>query len=840
MSEQSPSQRPSSEIISRAWRENCVALAMWCVVNLVNRFDLWGLYKALNRRDKSSSRTMPYEEDRGRKKLDQNTIARHFRLQRPDTTIGFHSTSPNNTCRWGSLDVDCHAKEEATPEILQERWERAKALGAALNDFGLRTIVEDSNGNGGYHIWCLFSEPVPSERVYQLLHYVKKRIGGKDIETFPKQPRVSEDKPGNWIRLFGKHHDGREHWSRFWNGERWLEGDEAIAYLLASAPNDPAVLAAIELPSESRGRAEQQGGDQTSRALKALRRLQPERADNYDAWIAVGQALHAVDSSDTHLLEWEKWSRQSKKFREGECAEKWNGFTADGGRTLAHLETWADQDDPQRASRKRRNDKPDAEKLFDLIEHPERDLWRTPDGRGFATVRRRDNDEHLRIKSKQFRTWLSDTYRRVHGRVANGGALTNAIDALEARALERGQQFEVVVRLGRIADTIYYDLGNAEREIVEITSDGWQITKLAPIRFHRPASLRPVPTPIRGGSIEALRALGTFGKEDDNFVLFVGWSLAALRGRKPYPILDIEGEHGAAKSTHTNLARQCVDPASPPMRSAPDDERALAIAARQTHVLALDNLSRVAAWLSDALCRMSTGSGFGTRQLYTDEDEIVFDQARPVILNGITELATRSDLRDRCFKLNLPAINEETRRTEDEVWDQVNASMPGIMGALFDAVVMALRDYRQTIIPRTPRMADVAKWITAAEPALGWRPGTFLNALARSRASEVLQAVEHDAVASAIHAYAMKQRHWVGTPTSLLELLTLEISTRTQWSPEWPDTVRKFSDRVRRAIPDLRQVGVIVECGRGDARWIEVTASPELATYDPRDDGFSN
>jgi hypothetical protein len=101
-----------------------------------------------------------------------------------------------------------------------------------------------------------------------------------------------------------------------------------------------------------------------------------------------------------------------------------------------------------------------------------------------------------------------------------------------------------------------------------------------------------------------------------------------------------------------------------------------------------------------------------------------------------------------------------------------------------------------------------------------------------------MQAVEHDVVASAIHSLAMKERQWKGTPTALLELLSVQISERTRISPEWPNTVRAFSDRVRRAIPDLRQVGVLVECGRGDARWIEVVATPDLPFYDPRDDGF--
>ena len=68
------------------------------------------------------------------------------------------------------------------------------------------------------------------------------------------------------------------------------------------------------------------------------------------------------------------------------------------------------------------------------------------------------------------------------------------------------------------------------------------------------------------------------------------------------------------------------------------------IAANNSWCLAYDNLSHVPAWLSDALCRLSTGGGFATRELYTDQEEIIFDSQRPVLLTSIEEVATRSDL----------------------------------------------------------------------------------------------------------------------------------------------------------------------------------------------------
>jgi hypothetical protein len=77
-----------------------------------------------------------------------------------------------------------------------------------------------------------------------------------------------------------------------------------------------------------------------------------------------------------------------------------------------------------------------------------------------------------------------------------------------------------------------------------------------------------------------------------------------------------------------------VDPNVAPVRSLSREERELMIAANNGYVLAFDNLSGLRNWLSDALCRLATGGSFAVRQLYTDDEEILFEAARPILLNG--------------------------------------------------------------------------------------------------------------------------------------------------------------------------------------------------------------
>jgi hypothetical protein len=142
----------------------------------------------------------------------------------------------------------------------------------------------------------------------------------------------------------------------------------------------------------------------------------------------------------------------------------------------------------------------------------------------------------------------------------------------------------------------------------------------------------------------------------NDFVLLVAWLLAALRGRGPYPVLGVSGEQGSAKTVLTKMLRYLVDPHVAPVRTLPRENRELFIAAHNGHVLAFDNLSILPPWGSDSVCRLASGGGFAVRRLYTDEDEVLFETARPTSLNGIEDVITRSDLADRSIFLNLSPI----------------------------------------------------------------------------------------------------------------------------------------------------------------------------------------
>jgi hypothetical protein len=210
------------------------------------------------------------------------------------------------------------------------------------------------------------------------------------------------------------------------------------------------------------------------------------------------------------------------------------------------------------------------------------------------------------------------------------------------------------------------------------------------VRFRRPGGMLPLPVPVRGGSIEALGALLNLPNRND-FVLVVAWLLATLRSGGPYPLLAVTGEQGSAKTVLSKLLKALIDPHAAPVRALARDERELMIAASHSHLLAFDNLSSLPASLSDALCRLASGGSLAVRRLYTDEDEVLFQAARPILVNGIEDIVSRADLADRAIFLTLAPIAEQRRRSEAELWREFERARPRILGALLDAAAHGLR-----------------------------------------------------------------------------------------------------------------------------------------------------
>jgi hypothetical protein len=309
-------------------------------------------------------------------------------------------------------------------------------------------------------------------------------------------------------------------------------------------------------------------------------------------------------------------------------------------------------------------------------------------------------------------------------------------------------------------------------------------------------------------------------------VLVVAWLLAALRPGRPYPLLAISGEQGSAKTVLCKMLKALVDPNVAPVRALPREERELMIAAHNGYLLAFDNLSGLPAWLSDGLCRLASGGSFAVRQLYTDDEEVLFQASRPLLVNGIEDVISRADLADRGIFLTLAPIGEQQRRSEAELWREFDLARPRILGALLDAAVRGLQTMPNTRPTCLPRMADFALWATACESAL-WPAGTFARDYDANRKAAVEGIIEADPVALCVRALMAERGSWAGTASDLLHAATGLAGNN---GSNWPKNPAALAARLRRAQTFLRVLGIELSFtreGRAGTRTIRIIAGVE-------------
>ncbi len=429
-----------------------------------------------------------------------------------------------------------------------------------------------------------------------------------------------------------------------------------------------------------------------------------------------------------------------------------------------------------------------------LIAEDEAELLRAK-GRCYATITTPKGPRTLPLRGPAFQTWLRLRFREHQGRIAPASAVKGAVTALEDLASLTPEQ-PVFLRSAGRGERVYIDLGDESGRAVEVGPEGWRILTLAPVRFVRGNLCLALPEPAREGSLDQLRALLNL-LDPGAFQLLVSWCVAALMPQGPYPVLAVGGEQGSAKTTTARIVHELVDPSQLPLRALPRSERDLYISTANTHLLAYDNISSIDDWLSDTLCKLSTGGGMATRQLFTDAGEVYFEAIKPVVLNGIEDVVRRPDLADRAIILNLPAI-AETDRIDPALFEaRFQACRPQVLGVLLDLMALALKRLPTLETERLPRMAGFARLGIAIEDAFG-PPGCFMDAYDANRALSSAILAESDPVVTAIAKLTQTHPQWQGTATDLARVLETRLVPPRRLEPA------ALAGRLRRLAPVLR------------------------------------
>jgi hypothetical protein len=464
-----------------------------------------------------------------------------------------------------------------------------------------------------------------------------------------------------------------------------------------------------------------------------------------------------------------------------------------------------------------------ATRLVDMAQEAGIELFHTPENESFAVVSVDGHRETWPVRSSGFRLWLRRLFHLSTDTTANNQAVEEAVATLESHALFEGDEHPVHLRLAEWEGRLYLDLCDRSWRAIEIAPGGWRVLDQSPVYFKRTKGMHALPMPVRGDSLDTLREYLTV--DDDGWRLIAGWLVNTLRPGRPFPVLALHGEQGSGKSTQCRILRGIVDPNVADLRAFPHDDRDLLLAALNGWIVGFDNVSKIPDWLSDALCRVSTGAGFGTRRLYTDSEEFLINTKRPILLNSIEEVAVRGDLVDRTITVPVPVVTEMVRRTEEDLWHGYDLARPGILGALLEVAARALDALPGMHMCHLPRMADFGRWVAAAEPSLGWEPGAFLSSYMANQGQAVVATLEASLIPAPLRALlaAAPDGRFEGRVSDLLTELRDRVEDRVRHDRSWPKDPIRLSGEVRRLAPALRRGGIQVEFPKRTGRSRRVT-----------------
>ena len=436
----------------------------------------------------------------------------------------------------------------------------------------------------------------------------------------------------------------------------------------------------------------------------------------------------------------------------------------------------------------------------------------TPSGLLFARVPVNGHYEIVSINEhgSGFVRWITHQYKKERGTAPPADALTTCMRGVAADAEYEGEKAKIYNRIAPYDDRVYLDLANEKWECIEISPKGWKIIQCPPVYFRRTNGMLPLPYPTKGGSLDDIKQVIN-AKTSKDYMLLQGWAIGVLQPHGPYPVLNLNGERGSTKTKASEYLRRLIDPNIAPTRSAPRDVKGIAIMAENNMILALDNLSSMPLWLSDSLCRVATGAGDSDRMLYTDDQEVVFNNCRPIILNGIEDgIISQGDLLSRAIMVTLEP--PKTYKTARNVEKTFNTLHPGILGALLDAASVALRNIDSVEMESLPRMADFAQFVASAEEAIGWERNSFIKAFTGNQDDASSIILEASPVARAIVQFFATEKmrdeqKWSGSTQDLFDIFNqYEVFFKPKHSPK---NARSLSGQLKRIASAMRVAAAI-------------------------------
>lgn len=501
------------------------------------------------------------------------------------------------------------------------------------------------------------------------------------------------------------------------------------------------------------------------------------------------------------------------------------------------------EDDPEKE-----NNKKIITNAFDTLKKYIHKLFIDEHKIPYAAIPIEDHIEVFPINGRNFKDWCRLIIYKLNKNTINDQSLNNVCSLISAHAkYESKEVITLNLRISGFKNNSnelewYYDLTNKNWEFVKVTSSYWTIIKNE-IKFKRYANHQPQVYPIRehGPDIfdKFMKLVNIKAYDEESKLLLKVYMVCLFIPDIQKPILMLEGSQGSAKSSLAEMIKMLVDPSIVKTYSFPRDGNELIQILSHNHVVYFDNISMISRLISDQLCRAVSGSGSSKRQLYTDDDDIIYNFKRCVGLNGINLGATNADLLDRGLIILLERISEERQLKPEDLWKKFEELSPQLLGYILDILVMLLKwknnpNNPQLKLSKLPRMSEFAEYGEMISRLMGNPANKFINAYYRNISLQSQEVLDSSVVASAVIQLMVSPNcdEWIGTPTNLLSELEycaelLKINTK---SKVWPKAPHILSRRLNEIKVNLKLLGIEVQDFHdGTQRIINIRKIPLVA-----------
>lgn len=396
---------------------------------------------------------------------------------------------------------------------------------------------------------------------------------------------------------------------------------------------------------------------------------------------------------------------------------------------------------------------------------------------------------------------------------------------IKASAAELIQEAKDILSLGGNPDTvaprirtagkltgglIEYDLNTPSHEYIKITPKDWKLTSKTRHKFLKRNTLGTQVCPHETDKhlIDLLRP--HINMNEDSLILFAAW-LAQSFCMGNHACVLLTAEAGSGKTSLSTKVRRVIDPSNLKASVMSDKKDDIFATLSNSYFVVFDNLTdAISKDISDILCTAITGATIAKRKLYTTNELGVYELHSTLLLNGVETVPTQSDLASRCLLFNLKAIDEKTRKTDEELTAAFEQDLPEILGAIFNTLSKAMTIIKTLRPQKLPRMASAYKEMLAIAIALGvpemeFERIFFDNIAALSKARSNIAIVE--AVQEYMNSTFVPGRFVEGKVTDLYTKICANYSGAKK---DLPKSASHFSRKLKQELMAFNAIGLTI------------------------------